>query len=617
MASFGELQPLAGAEAACGPNPTRHRGAVLAVLGLATIAAAFVASRAQSPPMSASVLHAATPSSDESTETSAMSLNTSAPTRHIVDMADFLRFPKVVEWLEKHNVPAPAPEDLTTAERGRLQAWLPSKFEIDVNPAAMSGSLGAQAGGGHLTFNVYQTLNASWTIVMKLDGELEQVAPARSVEAEQMVHWCAMKNYDEDTLLLISSENHTAKGHAFRWNWRNDEYERLGGNNLFGCHDIQWASTGDDAFWAPAAEVCDYNGNVSLFDAHTGTVLRTLADGFGTCVADVNHAQLLENDTHALLSLRAIDAIGKYRLSADAPDGVGERQWIIGGAHGTWPIVDLERNVTYPPGATVWSGQHNAEYMGEGDSGHEVWMFDDLGLGNESRLLIVVVDEPKREARLEWEYRLGALSRVFGDCDPLPSGNIYGSYWRNRYSDGALGDQAQSGIIEVTRDTSTVAWHLQVYGRACAQGHNGTCEQDIDTDGWKMYSVERFFDTPVLPGVDAVSALHEAHSGRIMPPSCANGWLKFTVFNSYKESTAKPGAFELRVRDADATPVSTVASGTFLFKPHWRPTVVSAPVHFQGNNFSQGASGHSVELIVRNVRMVEARFNLTCTGNSA
>ena len=60
----------------------------------------------------------------------------------------------------------------------------------------------------------------------------------------------------------------------------------------------------------------------------------------------------------------------------------------------------------------MWSGQHNAEYMGEGDSGHEVWMFDDLGLGNESRLLIVVVDEPKREARLEWEYRLGALSRV-------------------------------------------------------------------------------------------------------------------------------------------------------------------------------------------------------------
>ena len=128
-----------------------------------------------------------------------------------------------------------------------------------------------------------------------------------------------------------------------------------------------------------------------------------------------------------------------------------------------------------------------------------------------------------------------------------------------------------------------------------------------------MYSVERFFDAPVLPGVDAVSALHEAHSGRIMPPSCANGWLKFTVFNSYKESTAKPGAFELRVRDADATPLSTVASGTFLFKPHWRPTVVSAPVHFQGHN----APGRSVELIVRNTRMVEARFNLTCTGDSA
>jgi hypothetical protein len=59
-------------------------------------------------------------------------------------------------------------------------------------------------------------------------------------------------------------------------------------------------------------------------------------------------------------------------------------------------------------------------------------MFDNGGLGNESRLLIVSVDEKKEAAYLEWEYRLGCYTEVFGDADPVPSGNVLGNYWREQ-----------------------------------------------------------------------------------------------------------------------------------------------------------------------------------------
>ena len=138
--------------------------------------------------------------------------------------------------------------------------------------------------------------------------------------------------------------------------------------------------------------------------------------------------------------------------------------------------------------------------MGEGKYGSEVWMFDDNGLGNESRLLIVAVDEDAQAAKIIWEYRLGSHAKIYGDCDPLPSGNVYGSYWRYNYGGD---DESQSGIIEVTRDTQRTAWQLKIYGKACPRGGDRLCSVDYLVEGWMMYSVERFFETPLLPSADA------------------------------------------------------------------------------------------------------------------
>ena len=108
---------------------------------------------------------------------------------------------------------------------------------------------------------------------------------------------------------------------------------------------------GEDAFWTPEAEYdCSYNNNVTLWDAATGEARRTIGTGYAACTPDTNHAQLLENDTTALLSLRAINAVAKYRLSTGP--GFGQQQWIIGGKYGQWPIRDLRngKNITYTAG---------------------------------------------------------------------------------------------------------------------------------------------------------------------------------------------------------------------------------------------------------------------------
>ena len=394
-------------------------------------------------------------------------------------------------------------------------------------------------------------------------------------------------------------------GHAFKWDWRRDEYARIGGDAEYGCHDINWSAdpATAGAVWITGSsyDACgraSKNANVSLVDVATGAARGpgTVASGYGLCEADVNHAQLLDGDTSALFSLRLADAVSKVATR----DGGAARAWTIGGEHGEWPIEDLARGVTYPPGATVWKGQHNAEYMGE----DEVWMFDNLGLGNESRMLIVALNESARTARLVWEHRIGALANIYGDCDPTPAGNVLGSYWRRAYGNATPADEVQAGVVEVSRATGEVAWDLRIYGRACPDGEcaswmNG--EDALRSTSWMMFSVERFYEAPVLPSV-----VRPRVGATIRPPSCDGGVLTFTAWNTFKVSSRRRGTFELVAR-ATRRPL---AAGDFAFEAHWRPTNVSVAWN---TTIDAGASSVDAELVVRNARGAAARYNLTCT----
>ena len=80
----------------------------------------------------------------------------------------------------------------------------------------------------------------------------------------------------------------TEGGPAWKWNWRNNSYSRLGGEHEFGCHDIQWSATREDAFWGLGGcqETCGDSNNVSLHDARDGPVaslsVPVVADTRGT-----------------------------------------------------------------------------------------------------------------------------------------------------------------------------------------------------------------------------------------------------------------------------------------------------------------------------------------------
>ena len=232
--------------------------------------------------------------------------------------------------------------------------------------------------------------------------------------------------------------------------------------------------------------------------------------------------------------------------------------------------------------------------MGDG----EVWMFDDNGLGNESRLLIVKVDEDAAVARIEWEYPIGALAQIYGDADPVPSGNVLASYWRSRYGNRTADDQEQCGVMEVTRGSKEIAWHLRVFGKACP---DAACGLEYYESGWTMYSVERFYEAPVLPSV-----VRPRVGATIRPPSCDGGVLTFTAWNTFKVSSRRRGTFELLAR-ATRRPL---AAGDFSFEAHWRPTNVSVAWN---TTIDAGASSVDAELVVRNARGAAARYNLTCT----
>ena len=107
-----------------------------------------------------------------------------------------------------------------------LAQYLPTFMTVELNNNLAAGSLGVPALGGHVVFNVFSdgSFPASWLIVMTVQGVLEQVVPLR-VSPDMGVDAMflgGVKNYDEDTLLLLTNKNGTGAGNLWLWQWRKD-----------------------------------------------------------------------------------------------------------------------------------------------------------------------------------------------------------------------------------------------------------------------------------------------------------------------------------------------------------------------------------------------------------
>ena len=146
---------------------------------------------------------------------------------------------------------------------------------------------------------------------------------------------------------------------------------------------MQWAHTGKlagapedgGAAWFPTMD----GKGFQLSALSDGAIIRTIEVA---AAADVNHVQLVANDSIAYVSSRLTNAIYKVDVAS------GANEWICGGTHGEFEIVDYDGTV-YAAGQSLWHGQHNAEYFGsyydeEGELVHELMMFDNQCVGRSS-----------------------------------------------------------------------------------------------------------------------------------------------------------------------------------------------------------------------------------------
>ena len=564
-----------------------------------------------------------------------------APNRSValrtITMSAFLKFPKVVEFLaargDKEGVdltdPLSAIESGSETQMKLLAQYLPTFMTVELNNNLAAGSLGVPALGGHVVFNVFSdgSFPASWLIVMTVQGVLEQVVPLR-VSPDMGVDAMflgGVKNYDEDTLLLLTNKNGTGAGNLWLWQWRKDVWtQKLGGVEV-GTHDMQMAASGKEAVWTIGfrGDTSANCANVTLRDFSTGTQMHLISTSEGAPFSssvklDENHIQMISNDSEAIISLRKLNAFGKYEVTETG----GHQKWMIGGEYGQWPIHDFKRGITYPPGADVWMNPHNVEKV----SDDEYFIYDDYGLGNHSRLLIVHVDETAENASLVWEYGLDSRQEEFGDMDPLPTGNILGCYFDQSW--GSKPSSQMAGLIEVQRENKDVAWHLRIYGERCSNATSACEAQGPGTYGWKIYSAERFYDSPLFPAASLTDGKHDDQN----VPRCAEGKLSFTVFNRCARARGAlrvcvttsdcctPHACSLSFKENHKTSARytlieeksghVAATGQFEFLTFWRPTIVSGV----DVNLTSTAAPTAASLLVENSRGYRAQYDLLCSS---
>ena len=376
-----------------------------------------------------------------------------------------------------------------------------------------------------------------------------------------MTHFDGLKMRDPYHLLLAGNNDPLMEeGPAYVFNWRTGNLSVLAAGEMQaqGAHDIQWQpadlAKGEKAgLWRPNTH------GFYLVDAVTGDVRETYVAP-PNIFDDINHAQVLHDGPYAIVNSRLRDSFTKY----DMTTGVAE--WTVGGHAGTLDIVDLD-GARVPKGHSVFFGQHNTEYFGDG----EYMMFDNnfnsstnafVGDGK-SRLLIVSVDETEKLATLVWELELEDQTCIYGDNDRLPTGNLLASAWPSVISADAS-FQYDARAFEVVRETKRTAWEAFVIGERCtspADGSDGCVRAPKGgyPTGWSMYSVERFYDAPLVAKVQ-----------------CHHNLLNFTAFNAFKMNGDHAGVAKVYASGSNgARGDAPLKTRDFTFSPHWRPTVLT------------------------------------------
>jgi hypothetical protein len=471
-----------------------------------------------------------------------------AEVRCVIDPAALLNFASVAAYSELSGV---NDEDM-------LEKYLPSVIEVRYDPSLLDAEEFDQA---RVTFNLYLPDNdganknddtlASYLIVAKLDGTpLSVVVTTDLDDGPRSTHFAALKLTAPDTIIGMSNTWCSEIGTAYVWKWKEgaEGIFALNAAVVGGSHDISVsykAPTGDDgvpaAYWLPGTAE---STNLDEHDAATGAVLRSFP---ATQSGYMNHAQIFEKDTRALISYRLANTVAMFDMET------GEELWSAGGTGGTLDLINLDGS-RIPAGTnSIWYGQHNAEYFGD----ESVYLFDNAyERETPSRLIKVRVDVEAKTATVEWAHVIfdsypHGYSDVFGDADRLPSGNVLATWFTGAlYPEKGLDFDAQ--IVQITPDHET-AWSMAfkntqyvLGGAPCVAEGDAGCERSIKT-GWKMYSAEMFYEGP-----------------RVKNAAVADATLMFSAAAAFKRKEASDATWTLAADEA------VLATGAFSFPAYHR-----------------------------------------------
>ena len=514
----------------------------------------------------------------------------------IVPMSTFLESRKVQAFLARSGVSKTSPA-------GELEKFVPRKITLQIWPERIKGEVGPAALEGYVAFNLAYyngtdtattsngelSTTSSFLIVTDLYGKNVQISP--TMRGDWDLHFCGLKLRDPKTFLLAGDLDTAEAGPAYLWKWGSDEYVPIYGGMTTNCHDIQWSMRypeDNGAVWQPGMDT----NSVELYNATNGDTLLTVKI---PKAEDLNHVQLLDEDKYAIVSDRILSSIIKMDMTEESV------QWYLGGHKGEFDIYDqTDNNKHYHKGEKVWVGQHNAEFFGstidaDGNSVDEYYVFDNqYEEQTSSRLLIVQVNEDTYVANIVWSFKLGAYAPEYGDNDRMPTGNLLTCYWVNDFDveqwaeSGDADEQFDARVQEIVRSTKLPAWRASVQGPLCEEG---TCKESFDT--WKMYSVERFYDTPILWDVTCketqVCSQESTYTAGTNATNGTNGttgyWteqttcseekkLSFMTVNNFKQNNPDYGSYKMM--QGEQHNEKMVGVGSFNFNAHWTPTRVHA-----------------------------------------
>ena len=379
--------------------------------------------------------------------------------------------------------------------------------------------------------------------------------------------------------------------------------------------------------WRPDATA----NSIYAVDSRTGEVIETVGPFDARRTNDINHFQVLDDGT-AIVNGRVTGSFRKVELAT------GRTLWICGGHYGNFTIIDLngthwEPGWKSPHPKFLFDGQHNLEYFGNG----EYLMFDNAYnevnvsyIEASSRPMRLQLDEQNFVATITWAFETGVHSTVYGDADLLPTGHVLACYWPSQLS-STMENQFDARMVEVIpreagADASEdeVAWELLVHGHRCTEPPPTGCSRSQASEpiGWSVYSVERFYLSPMAHSVtvrygdddawfselclgdanstreeskprddDAWTADDDATTARRAlaattddDASNASLTLEFVAVDSIKSNFIQSGTWRLEQvtssvsRSPEQTTITTevIAHGDITFQPHWRPTTVKA-----------------------------------------